>query len=132
MDIPEGIKVKILLINEILNKECMAEGQAKANEEAKAKPLEYAAGPVAQLPIKGMSSGYYLWAADECNCVSGEMVAFLYAGMYKVQLPTLARWYINYAQQYPADKEHVHVRLVSSLATPDEEAAACISRSLIV
>ena len=33
MGIPEGIKVKILLINEILNKECMAEGYAKANEE---------------------------------------------------------------------------------------------------
>ena len=27
MGIPEGIKVKILLINEILNKECMTEGE---------------------------------------------------------------------------------------------------------
>ena len=54
----------------------MAEEEAKVNEEAKAKPLEYAAGPVAQLPIKGLSSGYYLWAAEECNCVSREMVAF--------------------------------------------------------
>ena len=27
--IPEGIKVKILLINEILNKECMAEGEVR-------------------------------------------------------------------------------------------------------
>ena len=27
MDIPEGIKDKILLINEILNKECMTEGE---------------------------------------------------------------------------------------------------------
>ena len=29
MGIPEGIKVKILLIKEILNKECMAEGEVK-------------------------------------------------------------------------------------------------------
>ena len=45
MGIPEGIKVKILLINEILNKECMAEGEAKENEEAKAKPLEVGVCP---------------------------------------------------------------------------------------
>ena len=45
---------------------------------------------------------------------------------------TLACWYLKYAQQYPADKEHVYVRLVSSSAPPDEEAAACISRSLVV
>ena len=75
---PQEIKDKIILIKKVLADEFMMERERIANEEAPTRLLLNAVELYKQLPINGLSCGYYLWAAEACDCDQDEMVTFLY------------------------------------------------------